>query len=234
MRIIRLLILFALISTTTTIAEGADCVIFLHGLARSRASMEKMATAFENSGYEIVNVGYPSRKFPIEDLSPRAIEEGLDGCSPGSVIHFVTHSLGGILVRYYLKYEEISNLGRVLMMAPPNKGSAVVDALRRVPGFRAINGPAGMQLGTREGSIPLMLGPVDYEVGVIAGTRTFNPFLSQYLSNPDDGKVSVENTKVEGMTDFITVRKSHPFIMKSSAVIDQAITFIKSGRFIHE
>ncbi len=219
--------------TTAPVAQASDCVIFLHGLARSRASMTKMADAFEKSGYEVVNVGYPSRKYPIEELSPRAIEEGLNGCIPGSTIHFVTHSLGGILVRYYLKHEKISNLGRVVMMAPPNRGSAVVDALRRVPGFKALNGPAGLQLGTEEGSIPLTLGPVDYEVGIVAGTRTFNPFLSQYLSNPDDGKVSVENTKVEGMTDFITVQKSHPFIMKSSEVIVQAISFIKSGRFLH-
>jgi hypothetical protein len=79
-----------------------------------------------------------------------------------------------------------------------------------------------------------MLGPVDYEVGVIAGTRTFNPILSQYLQNPDDGKVSVESTKVQGMTDFVVVPVSHPFIMKSSAVIKQAFSFIKTGRFAHE
>ena len=137
-------------------------------------------------------------------------------------------------MRYYLEQEEISNLGRVLMLAPPNKGSEIVDGLRRFPGYEAMNGPAGLQLGTDEDSIPLMLGAVDYEVGIVAGTRTFNPFLSQYLSNPDDGKVSVENTKVEGMTDFIVVPISHPFIMKSSEVIDQAILFIKTGRFAHD
>jgi len=219
--------------TTAPVAQASDCVIFLHGLARSRASMNKMADAFEKSGYEVVNVGYPSRKYPIEELSQRAVREGLEKCTHGTVVHFVTHSLGGILLRYYLKNYEIENLGRVVMMAPPNKGSAVVDALSRVPGFKVLNGPAGLQLGTKEGSIPLTLGPVDYEVGIVAGTRTFNPFLSQYLSNPDDGKVSVENTKVEGMTDFITVQKSHPFIMKSSEVIVQALSFIKSGRFLH-
>ncbi len=225
--------LFALIVLAQSPAQAADCVVFLHGLARTSASMEKAATAFENSGYAVANVSYPSRKFPIEELAPLAIEAGLEKCPANGAVHFVTHSLGGILVRYYLEHNEISNLGRVLMLAPPNQGSAVVDSLRHFPGFKAIHGPAGLQLGTREDSIPLMLGPVDYEVGIIAGTKTFNPILSQYLQNPDDGKVSVENTKVQGMTDFVVVPHSHPFIMKSSVVIEQAFSFIETGRFAH-
>ncbi len=225
--------LFALIVLAQSPAQAADCVVFLHGLARTSASMEKAAAAFENSGYTVANVSYPSRKFPIEELAPLAIEAGLEKCPANGAVHFVTHSLGGILVRYYLEHNEISNLGRVLMLAPPNQGSAVVDSLRHFPGFKAIHGPAGLQLGTREDSIPLMLGPVDYEVGIIAGTKTFNPILSQYLQNPDDGKVSVENTKVQGMTDFVVVPHSHPFIMKSSVVIEQAFSFIETGQFEH-
>jgi pimeloyl-ACP methyl ester carboxylesterase len=225
--------LFALIVLAQSPAQAADCVVFLHGLARTSASMEKAATAFATSGYTVANVSYPSRKFPIEELAPLAIEAGLEKCPANGTVHFVTHSLGGILVRYYLEHNEISNLGRVLMLAPPNQGSAVVDSLRHFPGFKVIHGPAGLQLGTREDSIPLMLGPVDYEVGIIAGTKTFNPILSQYLQNPDDGKVSVENTKVQGMTDFVVVPHSHPFIMKSSVVIEQAFSFIETGRFEH-
>jgi len=232
MKVTSLLVLTVLVLAQSP-AQAADCVVFLHGLARTSASMDKAATVFEKSGYIVANVSYPSRKFPIEELAPLAIEAGLEECPPESVVHFVTHSLGGILVRYYLEHKEISNLGRVLMLAPPNQGSAVVDSLRHFPGFKLINGQAGLQLGTREGSVPLMLGPVDYEVGVIAGTRTFNPILSQYLQNPDDGKVSVENTKVQGMTDFVVVPHSHPFIMKSSLVIEQAFSFIKTGRFLH-
>ena len=109
-----------------------------------------------------------------------------------------------------------------------------MDKLRYFPGFKAINGPAGMQLGTGEDSIPSQLGPVEFEVGIIAGRKTFNPVLSLYLQNPDDGKVSVENTKVEGMTDFIVVSRSHPFIMKATDVIAQALSFITMGHFVHD
>ncbi|MEM9209424.1 MAG: alpha/beta hydrolase, partial [Pseudomonadota bacterium] len=117
------------------------------------------------------------------------------------------------------------------MLAPPNQGSEVVDDFRNVPGFKAINGPAGMQLGTDTDGVIAALGPVEFSLGVIAGTRTFNPILSQSLPNPDDGKVSVESTKVEGMTDFVTVEHSHPFIMQAPAAINYAIAFIKDGSF---
>ncbi len=119
------------------------------------------------------------------------------------------------------------------MLAPPNRGSEVVDNLRGVPGFSIVNGPAGAQLGTGGDSVPLSLGPPDYDVGIIAGTRTFNPILSQFLPNPDDGKVSVERTKIDGMKDFIEVPYSHPFIMDAPEVLEQTISFIETGRFIH-
>lgn len=214
--------------------QAAECVVLLHGLARTSASMEKLADTFKEAGYAVSNLDYPSRKYPIENLAPLAVEAGLSQCLSDSVIHFVTHSLGGILIRYYLEQENIPNLGHVVMLAPPNKGSGVVDKLRNFPGFKVINGPAGMQLGTGEDSIPSQLGPVDYEVGIIAGSKTFNPILSLYLKNPDDGKVSVENTKVEGMTDFVVVPHSHPFIMKAEIVISQTVSFIRTGRFLSD
>ncbi|MCP4200695.1 MAG: alpha/beta hydrolase [bacterium] len=213
---------------------SADCVILLHGLLRTSASMEKAAAAFEARGYTTANIDYPSRDLPVEDLAPLALEAGLAACPDEGTIHFVTHSLGGILVRYYLESRQIPRLGRVVMLAPPNQGSEVVDRLSDVPGFEAMNGPAGLQLGTDEHSVPSRLGPVSYEVGIIAGTETFNPILSQYLPNPDDGKVSVENTKVEGMSDFIVLPHSHPFIMQAPAAIEQAVSFIESGRFVHD
>ena len=231
---IRLLTLFALTFVAVPPAQAAECVVFLHGLARTSASMDKAAAVFEKSGFAVSNVQYPSTKYPIEELAPLAVEAGLAECPADSVKHFVTHSLGAILIRYYLEQTEISNLGRVIMLAPPNKGSQVIDSLRHFPGFKAIHGPAVLQLGTDEESVPLMLGAVDYEVGVIAGTRTFNPILSQYLPNPDDGKVSVENTKVEGMTDFVMLPVSHPFIMKSPIAIAHAYAFIRTGRFAHD
>jgi len=212
----------------------ADCVVLLHGLARTANAMVHLETALQAQGYQVANVDYPSRKKTIEELSRIAIDSGLRTCNLGTNerIHFITHSMGGILVRYYLEHHEIDKLGHVVMLAPPNQGTEVVDFLAKVPGFDLLNGPAGRQLGTNENSIPLTLGPVDYSVGIIAGTKTFNPVLSQFLLNPDDGKVSVESTKVVGMSDFRTVAVSHPFIMRNKTVIKHAIEFIKTGKFL--
>ncbi len=209
----------------------ADCVILLHGLARTAAAMAELETSFSAAGYTVVNKGYSSREFTVEELAPLAIDEALADCPAGESVHFVTHSLGGILVRQYLATKMLPYLGRVVMLAPPNQGSEVVDKMRNVPGFRLLNGPAGLQLGTGPDDVPRKLPPVDFPLGVIAGTRTFNLILSQFLPNPDDGKVSVESAKVEGMTDFITVPYSHPFIMERAEVITLALRFIETGPF---
>lgn len=197
--------------------------------------MHKIEQSLVESGYTVANIDYPFRKKPIPALAQIAVSNGIAQCSSENVdkIHFVTHSLGGILVRYYLSQHKIDNLGNIVMLAPPNQGSEIVDRLKSFPGFRSFNGPAGLQLGTDSASIPLSLGGVDYRVGVIAGTRTFNPVLSTYLPNPDDGKVSVSRTKVEGMADFISLPVSHTFIMCNDTVISQIKRFIQSGTFEH-
>ena len=212
----------------------SDCVVLLHGLARTAKSMSKMEAALQAQGLSVVNVDYPSREQPIESLSPLAVERGLAECRKGkpSQIHFVTHSLGGILVRYYLGRASIPELGRVVMLGPPNQGSEVVDKFSDVPGYAIVNGPSGFQLGTGPGSIPLTLGPVTYPVGVIAGTESVNPILSTAFSEPNDGKVSVTRAQVEGMKDFIQVKSSHPFLMRNPEAIRQTIEFLAKGMFV--
>lgn len=208
----------------------------MHGLARTSASMSTMAERLTGHGYRVINLDYPSRHKKIEELSGLAVSEGLNFCRRADVqrIHFVTHSLGGILVRYYLAGKQIPELGRVVMLAPPNQGSKVVDTFSGLPGYRLINGPAGYQLGTDENSIPLTLGPADFEVGVIAGDRTINFLLSTAFDEPNDGKVAVEDTRLEGMKDFLVVHRTHPFIMQGGEVIEQVIFFLEHGYFSHK
>lgn len=214
-------------------AQPADsrCVVLLHGLARSAASMEPVHDELRAIGYRVVNQGYPSRSDTVQVLAEAAIPEALAGCAEAHVVHFVTHSMGGILLRAYLAEHELPRLGRVVMLGPPNQGSEVVDRLGRVPGFAWLNGPAGKQLGTAATDLPRSLGPVDFELGVIAGTRSLNPLLSQLLPNPDDGKVSVPATKLAGMTDFIALPVSHPLMMNNSEVLGQILAFLANGRF---
>lgn len=215
-------------------ASAADCVVLLHGLARSAMSMNPMQRALIDEGFETANVDYPSRDYTVEELAQIAIPKGLDACRAKEGIgriHFVAHSLGGILLRQYLSEKEIAGLGRVVMLGPPNQGSAAVDELRGFPGFDWLNGPAGLQLGKGEESLPLKLGPAAFELGVIAGNRTIDPITSSVLENPDDGRVSVEDTKLDGMTDFVVVEHSHAFMMRMRRPIELTIRFLKSGSF---
>ncbi len=193
--------------------------------------MESLADAIADEGFDVVNVDYPSREHSIEALAPIAVHKGLGGCPVDTTVHFVTHSLGGILIRYYLAERSLPRLGRVVMLAPPNQGSEVVDRLKEMPGFGLLNGPAGDQLGTDADSVPRSLGAVEFELGVIAGSSTFNPILSLYLPNPDDGKVSVASTRVDGMSDFIVLPYTHTFMMQAPEVARQTIQFIHHGEF---
>jgi len=218
----------------SALVSAAECVVLLHGLARTATSMNKMQRALVEAGYETANIGYPSRDYSVEKLAQIAVADGLRAClSNGDIehVHFVTHSLGGILLRQYLSADEIPSLGRVVMLGPPNQGSAAVDELGAVPGFDWLNGPAGRQLGKGEGSVPLALGPADFELGVIAGNRSIDPITSAVLKNPDDGRVSVEDTKLEGMDDFVVVEHSHAFMMRMRRPIELTIRFLNSGSF---
>lgn len=215
-----------------TSSNNKECVILLHGLARSSGSMEKMATALRQADYDVINIDYPSRSHPIEALAECAIGDALAQCH-GKSVSFVTHSMGGILVRQYLSQHTIENLNRVVMLGPPNKGTEIVDKLAHVPGFHFINGDAGLQLGTSQFSVPNRLGKADFDVGIIAGTQSVNWLLSALIPDVDDGKVSVESTKVDGMNDHIEMPTTHVFMMRNDAVIEQVINYLKQGKFHH-
>lgn len=214
--------------------NSTECVVLLHGLNRSWRAMRPMARSLQGAGFTTANVDYPSQSGTIEQIAPRAVSLGLDECrkTGATRIHFVTHSLGGILLRYQAKHAPIPDLGRVVMLGPPNQGSEIIDRTRDWPGFEMFSGEAGSQLGTDAGGMPALLGPVDFELGVIAGTRTINAFASAMLPDPDDGKVSVASTQIDGMDDFLVVGNSHRYITRSDVVIRNTENFLRMGSFL--
>jgi pimeloyl-ACP methyl ester carboxylesterase len=197
--------------------------------------MNRIGRGLEALGYHVVNVAYASRREPVEEISGR-LNTALarHGLERAARVHFVAHSLGSIVVRHYLAHHRPANLGRVVMLGPPNGGSELVDLLKRLPIVRHHLGPARGQLGTDPSGLPARLGPVDFELGVIAGTRTWNPLFSWVLPGDDDGMVSVERTRVEGMSDFLTVPRTHTFMMRDRDVIAQTLTFLRQGEFEHD
>ena len=225
------LILALLLLFPAGTALAGECVVLLHGLWRTDASMNKMEKAVSKAGYTVRNIEYDSTKKTIPELADEAIPRAVETCGDAPAIHFVTHSMGGILMRQYLEHGEIDRLGRVVMIGPPNQGSEVVDKYRRFPGFKWFAGPAGLQLGTGEASIPRSLGPVTFDVGIIAGTQSINPILSTILPDADDGKVSVDSTRVEGMNDHVQLPVTHVFMMRDEEVFAQILYYLEHGRF---
>ncbi|MEM7358056.1 MAG: alpha/beta hydrolase [Pseudomonadota bacterium] len=223
--------------STTAAAESElaekqteDCVILLHGLARTSRSMRKIAHVLKDD-YRVINQGYPSRKHPIETLAELAIPPALKQCTGGGNIHFVTHSLGGILVRQYLHNNEIPMLGNTVMLGPPNQGSELADQLSGNPIVDYYNGPAGKQLGTDPNSVPIKLGAVNFTVGVIAGNKNFRPSFAEVFPGDHDGKVSVARSKVDGLTDHLVLPVTHTFMMRNDLVIAQIQAFLRDGKF---
>ncbi|MBD3869477.1 MAG: alpha/beta hydrolase [Acidobacteria bacterium] len=205
-----------------------DTVILLHGLGRTRGSMAWAARRLRREGYRTIRIGYPSLKKPIEELAEHVASRLPD---PGDGrLHFLTHSLGGIVLRCLVALNRPEKLGRAVMLSPPNRGSAAATRLTNLPLYQWIIGPAGQQLGNDGDAVPVRLGPVDFEVGVIAGNRALTP-LSLFLPGANDGVVTVEETRVEGTADFRVIRRGHTFIMNSSEVLEQAAHFYRTGKF---
>jgi triacylglycerol lipase len=230
-----MLLLFCGTTTVNATANSGngDYVVLLHGLGRTAISMKRLEWSFKGHGYRVINLTYPSRKFSIEHLTDvclrRLLEEKI--MDPSARVHFVTHSLGGIILRQYLANHHLENLGRIIMLAPPNHGSEIIDRLKANMLSRNFLSLSAQQLGTGANDVPQKLGPVHFECGIIACDRSLNPFLSCLLPGPNDGKVTVQSTKVEGMQDFLILHSTHTWLMWRERTLRQTLHFLETGHF---
>ena len=210
-----------------------ETVVLLHGLARSSKAMNKMSKQLTAEGYHVINHDYPSTSATIDKLTADIFQSLEPQLNNAQKVHFVTHSMGGIILRDYLEGHTLPNLGRVVMLAPPSRGSEVTDKLGDVFLYKWINGPAGNQLGTGTNSHPLRLKAPEFELGILAGDRSINPILSLLIPGPDDGKVALKRVKPETYSDYLQLHTTHATMMWNKEVIKQTVFFLEHGCFEH-
>ncbi len=218
-----------------TTTPASEAVILLHGLGRTRVSLLRMERALRRAGYRTLNRSYPSTCHGIARLAESVVGARLEEVRGWGVerVHFVTHSLGGVLVRHNAEHAGLPEGTRAVMIAPPHGGSEVADRLRDLRPFQAYCGPALRELGTGLDSVPLGLGPLRVPSGVIAGDRSLYPFFNRLFDGATDGLVAVERARVSGMADFVVAPCGHSFIASRPAVIRHALHFLRHGRFLH-
>lgn len=231
---IKLIIIFLFLSSS--LFANDEFVILLHGIGRTNKSMKKIEKALIKDGYIVKNINYSSTKKNISSIVENELKEVVQDCidKKANKIHFVTHSMGGIVVRYFLQNNKIPKNSNIVMLSPPNNGSEISDHLKDWYVYKKIYGPAGQELGKEKSGILNELKPIkDCNIGIIAGNKSIEPWFSFLLSGKDDGKVAVESTKLEEMTDFIVFHDTHTFIMYDKKVINEIRHFLKYGKFEH-
>jgi pimeloyl-ACP methyl ester carboxylesterase len=223
-------------SLRTRLKRSSPCtagVVLLHGIAGRSLMLRRMERALQRAGFATLNLDYQSRKKPLdelaEDIHPAIAAFAAEHAGP---IHFVTHSMGGLLARVYIARHRPPRLGRVVMLGTPNGGSEMADRLKHISLYRAYFGPAGLQLVTTKDATLAALPPLDYEVGIIAGNRFLDPISALLLLPwPNDGRVSVESCKLDDMADHTTVKASHMGLLVHPTSVRQTIAFLRHGRF---
>lgn len=220
-------------ASASAVERRRECVILLHGLFRTYRAMLPLQWHLDSLGYSTVNRSYASLSYSIEDLAQKAVPGGIQACHEMGVqrIHFVTHSLGGIVLRQFTSSRSVPGLERVVMLGPPNQGSQVADYAHSLDFLTSLAPRAIAELGTGVDSVPLRLGPVTFELGVIAGTLREENWMPGFPDELSDGTVSVAETMVPGMTDFLQMSTSHTFMIWNRQVMNQVVYFLAHGAF---
>lgn len=228
--------IFLIIILYSGITMATECVVLLHGFARSSSSLKKINDRLTENGYKTININYPSRKYQIFQLAEQfiipKIENEIKLCSK---VHFVGYSMGGIITRYILANYRPTNLGRVVLIGSPNNGTEIIQNFEKYKWFREIFGPAVLDLGINSEFLKTLPPIVNYETGVISGNFSINPITSLFLiKGADDGTVSVESTKIDGMKSHFIVNTTHYLLPYNDEVVEEVEYFIRNGNFRSE
>jgi len=209
---------------------GGPLVVMLHGLGRSHSVWGTMETALEEDGFTVVALSYPSTQRSPQDHA-EVLSTLLRHVHGYTSVSFVTHSMGGILVRELLtsvsaEWQQELPPMRAVMLAPPNQGSALARHLSVFKPLHWVAGNAGRALtpeAMAERPAP------DLPILIIAGSRGEKDGWNPLIPGDDDGVVGVEETRLEGAQERLVIRGIHTFLMKQPVAIDATRRFLALG-----
>lgn len=210
---------------------SAPHVIVLHGLFCSSRIMKRLMNYLSKAGFKVIGLSYPSRTRLLPEIAKMVAKQITLLSDPKEQIHFVAHSMGGIVVRQLFRdYPEIQKrIGRVVMLGAPNQGCEMAEVALRIPLGKKIGGK-NLTFFSPKNSVFNDF-PLPPETGIIAGTVSANPFSSLIFDEPNDGMVGVEKTKARGMKDWKALPVTHQGLIKEEKVFQQVVSFLKEGRF---
>lgn len=208
-------------------------LILLHGINQANSVFKGLEKLTTKNGFAVLNIDYPSTIFSIEEIV-EIMDHQINPVIKGyKLISFVGFSLGGLIVRAYLNKYKLSNLGKVVLVGVPNKGSEVADFLRKNKLYKKLYGPSGQQLTTTFNNSIHVFGKPYYECGIISGNLALDFWGLILRGQPNDGKVTVNSTKIEGAKDHIILNLPHWFLPRSSKVHKNILYFLKNSKFNH-
>lgn len=212
-----------------------EVVLLLHGIIRTRHSMRPIARLLEQHGFRCYTVSYPSTRLPIKEHAAN-LHRLISRLDEAEQIHFVCHSMGGLVVRTMLHEHPDPRVKRIVMMGTPNTGAERADTFANFAPYKWIMGPAGQDLVTSDAGIVVQLPPkVEHaEVGIIAGGKGDGRGYLRSLPGDNDGTVTVASTRLAGARDFLLVSALHTFIMNNAQVKQACLNFLKHGYFVSE
>jgi len=215
------------VDSSASIECPEETVILLHGIGRGRASLWVLDTRLQQAGYKTLNFPYVAQGDSLEEIAQQLcdfIKENVET----KKYHLIAHSLGNLIIRLGFKIGYPEGAGRIVMLAPPNRPTELARALRDNPIYKWFTSENGWQFASDEFYEQLPIPNVPF--GIIAGNRG----QAVMLQEPNDGVITVESTKLDGMTDWIVVPHAHTFIMNSRLVAELCVSFIRDGKFNNE
>lgn len=215
---------------------NSTVVVLLHGLGDERRLMRHLTNRLRDlEGYSAVSMNYASTRHPVADHA-RAVASVVHHLPPASTIHFIGYSMGAIVVRHFFRDcaqsgRSLQQLGRMVMIASPNKGASLAAKFGRGPVLGAILGESFKQLGRRWERLEQRLAVPPCEFGIIAGKSGGYWGRNPLISGANDWIVGVEETKLPGAVDFRELPVPHALMPRSRRVIDCAVRFLEQGYF---